>query len=308
MPAAGGYNRSVIYCLFGENTYLRDQALAALVGDRTIERVNGQSLGVRDLPDLFMGQSLFAADRLIVIRNLAENAAVWQELETYCDQESSETTLIILETKPDKRTKTFKALQENAQVREFMLPKNAAEAIKFTLDEAKNRHLKFDRRLAQQLVDRTGFNPWEIIHALEKLAVLDIIDEAAITRSIDASPSEQIFGLLEASLNGRVGRVHAMCETLALSEEPYRVMGLLATQVTYLAALVAADTRQPIAADLGTKPFAIDKLRTVAKKMTRSELRRIVDALATADDQMKSTGAEPWGLVEQALMKIATRN
>lgn len=288
---------------------MRDQALAELVADRAIERVDGTALELRDLPDLLAGQTLFASERMIVIRNLSENLTLWNELEKYIEKISAETTIILLEAKPDKRTKTYKLLQQHATVREFSGLRNAAEATKFALDESAKRDLKLDRRLAAGLVDRVGISSWDIVHALEKLAVLETaVDAAVIERIIEAQPSEQVFGLFEASLRGQTARVHEMCQTLALSEEPYRVMGLLAAQVVQLAALVAAGSNANVAGDLGLKSdYGLSKLRPFAKTMTRDTLHDVVDALATADDQMKSTGAEPWSLVEQALVKISQR-
>lgn len=297
----------MIYLLLGPNTYAREQALAEIIGDAATERIDGETLEPRDLPDLFSGQTLFASDRTIVIRGLSENSLVWSELEKYLDKLADSTTVIFVESKPDKRSATYKALQKLADVREFVLPKNEQEAVRLADGEAKKRGLKLTPTLLQQIVTRVGLDPWNIVHALEKLSVLDTVDVAAIERSIEASPTEQVFGLFEASLRGNSARVHEMCVALALTEDPYRIIGLLASQVTQLAALVIAPDGASVAVDLGLKSdYGLSKLRTFANSFTRGQTQRIVAALADADAQMKSSGEEPWALVEQALQKIAT--
>lgn len=297
----------MIYLLCGPNTYLREQALDEIIGDTVPERIDGEVLETRDLPDLLAGQTLFSTQRMIIIRGLSENSTVWAEATNYLDTVPDTTTVVVVEAKPDKRSPTYKLLQEVATVREFTLPRNANDAVRFTSDEAKRRGMKLEPKLVRQIVERVGLDPWDSVHALEKLSVLDTIDTAAIEQTIEASPAEQVFGLFEASLRGDTTRVHQMCETLAFSEDPYRVMGLLATQVMQLVALVTSDIAASVAVDLELKSdYGLSKLRPFAKSMPRGHVRKIVEAFGDADAQMKSSGEDPWALIEQALQKIAT--
>lgn len=300
----------MVYYLYGENSFALERELARLIADSAEEpeKLDGSELGLHDLPDIFSGQTLFATKRLIVIRDLADNKTVWSELENYLHTLSEDVTIILIDTKTDKRSKTYKALHKIGKVTEFITPKTAREAEQFARAEATNIGIKLDQKLVRKLVERVGLEPWNIVHALEKLTLLDtVIDAAAIDRIIEMQPSEQVFGLFEASLRGQTTRVHDMCRTLALNEEPYRVMGLLATQVVQLAALVTAKSRADVANDLGLKSeYGLSKLQPIANTMNRDTLHAVVDALATADDQMKSTGSDPWSLVEQALIKIAS--
>lgn len=296
----------MIYLFFGENTYARDQALAELVASREAERIDGLALEVRDLPTIFRGQTLFTRDRMIIIRDASENVPVWDALEQYSEETSAGTTVVLLDHKPDKRTKTYKSLQKHGTVREFTQPRDVPEAIRLTLYEAKKRGLQLDRRLANLVVERVGLDSWDIVHALEKLSVLDEVTPGEVTRIIDANPTEQVFGLFEAALRGDTSRVQTLCSVLALSEEPYRVMGLLATQATQLAALATAGKNRHVAEDLGLKSeYGLKRLRPFAQYMSREHLRAIVTALADADVQMKSSGEDPWALVEQGLIKVS---
>lgn len=280
--------------------------LDEIIGDATPERVDGEEMEARDLPDLFTGQTLFASERMIVIRGLAENATIWAEAEKYFEHVSDTTTIILVEDKPDKRSRTYKLLQKVATLREFTAPKNEGEAVRFATDESKRRGMKLDSSLVRRIVSRVGDDPWNIVHTLDKLSVLDTVTLETVDNSSEANPTEQVFGLFEASLNGQYDRIRTMCQTLALSEDPYRVMGLLTTQAVQLAALVAADARASVAVDLGLKSdYGLTKLRPGANRLTRAQLCTVVDALASADKQMKSSSESPWALIEQALQKIA---
>ena len=59
------------------------------------------------------------------------------------------------------------------------------------------------------------------------------------------------------------------------------------------------------ASDLGAHPFMVSRLRSVAKDMNEVQLRRLVDELAGADMQLKTTSIEPWLTLEVALTNIA---
>lgn len=298
----------MIYLLFGENTYLRERELTRLLDGGESERFDGATLERCDIPDIFSGQTLFSDKRTIVIRDLSENSAVWPEIESYVGSVPSDTTLLLVETKTDKRSRTYKVLQKVADIKEFHNFKQPHEAVSFALGEAKVRGVTLDRHLAQYLVTRIGIDSWAIVHALEKLSVLDEVNERVIDDVIDADPTEQVFGLFEAALSANVERVSEMCQTLALNEDPYRVMGLLATQVTQLAVLTVASAGAPVANDLGLKSdYGLSKLQPFARTMSRMRLRCIVESLSDADIQMKSSGERPWYLIEQALQKIATK-
>src|SRR5664280_1253944 len=97
---------SVITLLVGENSFEIQRALDAIISDfdGNVEKIEGSELQVSQLPDIFMGVSLFADKRLVVIRNLFENKAVWPVLGDWTDKISDDIHLVLVEPKPDKRT------------------------------------------------------------------------------------------------------------------------------------------------------------------------------------------------------------
>jgi DNA polymerase III delta subunit len=60
-----------------------------------------------------------------------------------------------------------------------------------------------------------------------------------------------------------------------------------------------------VAADLGAHPFVLQKLAPYARRITADQLAKINRAMIRADEQMKTTAAKPWMLVEVALVDIA---
>ncbi|MNY33575.1 DNA polymerase III subunit delta [compost metagenome] len=172
--------------------------------------------------------------------------------------------------------------------------------------EAKTLGLTLDAANTRLVVARVGVDQWAIYRALEKLAVLEEVTPEIIKDVIELSPAENVFNLFETALRGDARGVMHMIATLELTEDPYRVFGLLSGQAVQLVALALGDKPSAdIAKDIGAHPYAVSKLGSYAKKLGGSGSGRVVVVFAEADRAMKTSAAEPWLLIERALMKVA---
>jgi DNA polymerase-3 subunit delta len=302
----------MITVLYGDNNFDIARAVNAKVAsfDGHPERIDGQALELRQLPDIFMGRTLFAANRLVIIRGLSENKACWEALPMWLSRASDDTTVLLVEEKLDKRTKTYKALQKQATVHEYKVwgERDMHLAEKWVVNEAESLGFALDNKSARLLVQRVGLDNWALYRALEKLSVLDSIAPALVEQYIDINPADSVFNLFEAALGHQPEKVREMLAVFQLSEDPYKLFGLLCGQVFQLAALVAGDkTSGEVAGDIGAHPFAVGKMASYAKKRGRSGVRSIVAAFVEADHGMKTSSAEPWILIERALIKTAAQ-
>lgn len=300
----------MITLLTGENSFELERALREIVRgfDGAVERIDGAELELRQLPDLLMGGTLFAAQRLVVIKGLSENKTIWTTFGDWLTRASDDVHLVLVEPKPDKRTKTYKDLQKVARVQEFKPwgDRDGALAEKWTQTEARVLGLSLEAAHARQVVARVGVDQWALYRALEKLAVLDEVTPEVIADVIELSPTENVFNLFETALRGDTRTVAQMIATLELTEDPYRVFGLLSGQVVQLLALSLGDKPSAdIAKDVGAHPYAVSKLGSYAKKFGAVGSKKVIEAFAQADTAMKTSSAEPWLLIERALMKVA---
>lgn len=300
----------MITLLTGENSFEIERALGKLKAefDGRPEVVDGAELETRQLPDLLMGATLFADKRLVIIKNLSENKAVWTNLSDWLERLSDDIHLVLVESKPDKRTKTYKDLQKVATVHEFKpwSQRDTLQVEKWVSSEAAALSVKLDAKRARQLVQRVGVDQWALYHALQKLALAGEVTPAVIEDIIEPNSSENVFNLFEAALKGDAQKVETMVRTLELTEDPYQVFGLLSGQAFQLAALIVSD--QPaamVAKDLGAHPFALSKLAPYAKKMTKADIKKVVQYFVEADDCLKTSASEPWLLIERVLLKVS---
>lgn len=300
----------MITFLIGENAFEVERELKRIMADfnGVAERVDGAGLELKQLPDLLMGVSLFADKRLVVIKDLSESKDIWSELTGWLERISDDINLVLVETKPDKRTATYKDLKRNARVVEFNEwgERDIAKAEAWVVDEAKKLGVKLDTKSAQMIVRRVGLNQWQLYHAVEKLSLVEKVTDEVIESVIDANPVENVFNLFDAALRGDRARLAKMLATVEQSEDPFRLFALLSGQAFQLAAVVAAGQSDEIAKDFGIHPYAVSKLAMSAKKLGRSGARKIINIFAVADDDMKLSRAEPWLLIERALQQVAS--
>lgn len=300
----------MITLLIGENSFENEQKLREIKAqfNGTSEIVDGAELELKQLPDLLMGATLFATSRLVVMKRLSENKTLWNGFESWISRVSDDIHLVLIEPKPDKRTRTFKELQKIATVHDFppWSERDTLKAQQWVVKEAATLSFSLDKKSAQVLVDRVGADQWQLYRALEKLAVVDAVNPVVIEELIEANPLENVFNLFEAALRGDSLKVKHMIETLELTEDAYRLFGLLSGQAFQLAALsVSEKPSAEVAKDLGAHPFALSKLAPHAKKLGKSGARRVVAIFAEADTGMKTSAGDPWLLLERALVKVA---
>ena len=301
----------MITVLTGENSFELTRALDAIVAEfyGTAEKFDGESLELARLPDLLLGGTLFATERLVIIRELSDNKQLWGVLPEWLERMDADVHLVLVEPKPDKRTKTFKDLKKYAEVRDFQPwgDRDVMLAEKWVSEEAGRQGTQLDHKSAQMLVERVSLDQWQLYHAIEKLVVLGVITPELIEKVIDANPTENVFNLLDAALRGDAAKVHGMIRVLESTQDPYMTFGLLSGQVFQLAALAVTDKPSTeVAKDLGAHPYALGKLAPYAKKLGRSGAKKLITIFADTDTAMKSTSMEPWLLVEKTLIKTAS--
>ena len=299
----------MIYVFFGENEFSKRQKVDEVLGDRIARRRDGEELTIGDLRELLTGQTLFGGDEPIIITDLSQNSDVWAvfpEIAGLADE-----TVILLETKLDKRTKTYKNLAKNATVQECasLGERQRPELVKWAIDRTKERGTKLTKKQIETLVDRLGYDQLRLDNLFAQLSLLDEVTDDLIDQLVPLAKSESVFELLDATIRGDFGSIQRIISYLEMTsgdDGAYQTIGLLASQAMNLLALVLSDIdTQKVAQDFGVHPYALRQLSPLARQLDKIAALRICRILLQADMQMKTTGVEPWLLVETALMKIA---
>lgn len=298
----------MIYLLHGNNEFEKRAALAALVGDADVVWRDGEALTLADIQEITIGQTLFTQSSVYVISKLSENLDIWPRLpEILFDDDN---TIILVENKLDKRTKTYKWLQKTAKTQEFvpLSDRQKPQLITWCETQAHERGYKLTRKQIGMLIDRLGFDQLRLSNFLDQLALAEKITDALINDLVPLARSENVFDLFVAALSKDYETVHSIISYLESEsgvDGAYQTMGLLASQATNLVALVlSGGDSNMVAADFSVNPYVLQRLSSSARTIDIEHLRRINDALFQADLQMKTTGVNPWLLIETALVKL----
>jgi DNA polymerase III subunit delta len=300
----------VIELLSGENAFELARALKKRqrAFDGVVERYEGGELTSERMADLVAGQTLFSDKRLIIIDTPSANTELWQHLATWLERAADTTHIVLVEAKPDKRTATYKWLKKNVRTEEFpaWTERDAGAAEEWLRFEAKAMGISLTHQVARLLITRIGFDQWQLFHALQKVALLEEINETTVRAITNARPDENVFELLDTALRGDASRLAEMMRQLSQTEEPYRVFGLLSGQVVQLAALaLGSRTGRDVAGDLGASPFMVNKLSIHAARLSTAQVRKMLKVVAHADARLKSTPADPWMLIEHMLSNLS---
>ncbi|HEX6462402.1 MAG TPA: DNA polymerase III subunit delta [Candidatus Saccharimonadales bacterium] len=303
------------YLFLGDNAYAKQQAANKLIAAArikpsmpTIEHYDGETLEPKQLGAILQGASLFSAEKLVVIRDVSKNKALWVECERWVEHVPEGTDVLLIETAVDQRTKTFKLLKKHASITDYR-QLNEAEAAKWLQNEAKARRGVLNPKQAEHIIARAGTDQWRLSNELDKLLAHGL-DDTAIEALVELTPHANVFALLDAVLHKERQQVEQQLWLARTTEDPYMLFGLLSAQLLQLAALVHGSkgrSSDEIAKALATHPFPLKKLAPLARRTSPLELKNIIDATAELDTQLKSTGLDPWLLLEQTLLKIATR-
>ena len=297
----------MIHLLYGDNEFEKQAALAALVGDADVVRYDGEELTLADMQEITIGQTLFTQSSVYVISKLSENSDIWSRLS---ELPFDDKTVILLESKLDKRTKTYKWLQKTAKTQEFLplSDRQKPQLISWCEAQARERGYKLTRTQIGTLIDRLGFDQLRLSNFLDQLALAEKITDELINDLVPLARSENVFDLFVAALSKDYETAHNIISYLESEsgvDGAYQTMGLLASQATNVTALVlAGGDNKTVAADLSVNPYVLQRLSSSARTIDIEHLRQINDALFQADLQMKTTGVNPWLLIEAALVSV----
>ena len=299
----------MIHVFYGENEFLKRQKVHEIVGSEPVRRRDGEDVSVGDLRELLMGQTLFGSSEPIIFTDLSQNIEAWSIFPDIAKK--SDTTIILLETKLDKRTKTYKSVVQHAMVMECtpLAERQKPELIQWGVTRSKKQGVRLNAKQVEMLIDRLGFDQLRLDSMFEQLALADEVTDEIIDQCVPVAKAESVFALLDRTVHGDVAAVHrivAYVETTSGDDGAYQTMGLLASQITNLFALVLSDgDTQAVTKDFGAHPFALRQLMPLARRLNQSDMAYISSTLAKADTQMKTTGVAPWLPIEAALVKIA---
>ena len=314
MPGA-----AVIYLVVGEDAYKQRQAVNNIKAQVTCEpeTYDGAQIDENQLADIIAGATLFSAQRLVIIHELSENKAIWDKLASWVNRVTSDTTLVLLERKPDRRTKTYKTIAKAATVMsvDMWTDRQQFEAVQWAVQRATELGAPLTRSQVVMLVSRAihqsekpgsyTIDQQQLENALQSLSALDVVTDESIGAVLPESHADNVFELLETALSGNVKRTEQLLYNLRTTADPYMTFGLLSSQWVNIAAIkLTTAPLDVLAGELSVSPYVLKKLQPYAQAMSVVIVKQRTRLLAELDTKQKTTGLEPWVAVDRFIGEL----
>lgn len=304
----------MIRTLVGDNSYALSQRLSELKqefikknGSAGVEQFDGEATEWQELETALFGVSLFASEKLVIIKNISSNKDLSEKLIEKLESAGDSTEVVLIEAKPDKRTALYKFLRKKAELEEFWQP-SEIELQKWAIKEIADQGGKISSAEARFLVEHVGSDQQRLKHEIDKLvAYQPEVSRENIEMLVERSPRDTIFELLQLALTKQTDRALAKLEALEQArEDPFQLLGMVIWQVNILAIVASAKDvpSAQIAKDFKINPFVVQKTADLKRRMSSNEIKRIVQLVAEADVRLKSEGVEAWNLLKQLVIEI----
>jgi DNA polymerase III subunit delta len=293
------------YLLAGEEAWLRDQSLAAIragaLGDAgndfDFERLDGERASPAQLQGALRALPVLAPRRLVVLREpearrgrsdalLEALAGAVRELGA-----QSQTVLVVLAAKLDKRSGWVRAFAEPAAFVACDAPKRPREVAAFASAEARRRGIALGPGAAEALADAVGPQLLRLMSELEKAALFAGPGERVTREHVHAAvavvPDEKIWDLTDATFDGRSGDALAVLAGLLGSGVAAPVV--LGALASHLRKLARAREGEPVAGH----PLVVKRIETQARRHSIGRLLAGLRAAEQADERLKGRGSLP---------------
>ena len=312
----------MLYLILGENAYRAEQELARLISDSNAspERLDAGALTDNTLADIVRGGSLFSEKRLVVLRQLSENKSVFEKLAEWASEVPSDTTLVLLESKLDKRTKAYKGLMKQAKVIpcEPLTERDSYEAESWLAALAKAQKVRLTTEQIGNMVARAflagekpaqrNIDQMQLAQAIKALKGTDEVTDDMIATVLPPAPGDTVFDLLDMAARRQATRVDVLLAELERTDDPHRTLALVMGQWAQLVSVSLADTPPAtIAVDLGLHPFVAKKLQELARQFTPNEIKTVTALAADLDAGSKLSQFSPADGVYRFVHAIVAR-
>lgn len=310
-----------LYYLYGEESYLRDACVRALVDrlvpvdlrDFNFDTFYGTDCRGEEIASASATLPMFAPWRVVLVKRAEGLSAATLETLGLCLRNPSPTTcLVFVGERIDQRKRFFVDFKKvGALVECKRLYEN--QLAPFIRSEASARGKAVESVAADLLVMLVGNNLQELVAELEKTVIFvgqrDKITIADIKAVVSDTRINTVFELTDALGARSLDRsLHSLGTLLAGGEAPLMVLSMIARhfrQLWSVRELMATNkSKAELASASGVNPYFMDGIMRQAKKFSPAELHAIFERIFAADQLLKGGGGKPLLVLESLVFMI----
>jgi DNA polymerase-3 subunit delta len=312
-----------LYLLVGEEAYLRENALSALIDATLAPAARPFNLDVfrggealpGDIVDRVLSFPLMAPRRVVVVKECDQlNEGATRLLLPLLESPPETTTAIFVGDKADGRKKFFATLQRAACVVEFK-PMKGREVLPWAQERLRASGKRMSQEALHLFCERGGVDLGVLAGEMDKLLSFagdrQAIDREDVERVVGVSAENSVFDLTDAVGARDAGR--ALYVLRRILEAGERGGGILWQLTQHVHRLMKVKTlkdskvsEKDLPGRLALPPYVATKYVNQARNFSYPDLWRAYEALVTAEDHLKS-GYQTEEIVLQLLVRALCR-
>ncbi|MEV3986651.1 DNA polymerase III subunit delta [Nonomuraea sp. NPDC049758] len=314
-----GTDPALVTLVLGDEELLAERAVGAVVaaaraGDpgAEVHDLVGGKVATGELTQL-TSPSLFGGRSVVVIRSAQDLPKdVITEVVSYTKQPSDDTVLVLAHPGGVKGKALVDGVKKaGAQVVTINKVTKPAERLEFVKGEVKRAGRNIAGDAAQALLDAVGNDLRELAAACSQLA-FDTEDKtisaAAVARYHKGRAEVTGFNVADSAIEGRLAEaLEQLRWALGTGVAPVLLVSALAGGLRSLAKVGSAPRNLrggQLAAHVGMPPWKVDRVKRQLNGWGPEGLSRAIQAVATADEQVKGGGADTAYALEHAVQVI----
>ena len=194
-----------------------------------VERFDGTKLSSADpVLNAVRSISLLEPTKMVIVRDFSQSSDLMNSIEVIYEQAADTTDLLLIDSRLDKRTKGYKYLQKNFEIR-IMKELAPFELDKWIVGYVKDLSGTITPKDAQYLAERVGPNQLLLSSEIKKLLLASsTINQENIDLLVDPTPQSKIFTMLEELFRGH-GKLawKLYLDQIAQGEQPQKILAMI---------------------------------------------------------------------------------
>ncbi len=311
-----------VYLLHGDEAYLRVQYKNRLKDALTVDGdtmnysyYQGKDVNAAEVIDMSETMPFLADRRVIILENTGFAKDGNDALADYVNSGIPDTTVIIMvEQAVDKRTRLYKAIDKAGRCVSFDI-QNDDTLKKWILGRLKREGRQISAQTLDIFLETVGTDMYTISGELEKLISYTMgrnsITQADVESVCCVRLQNRVFDMISLiGLKKSSEAVKIYHEILSLKESPYGVLALIVRQFNYMLQigdmLSLGMNNKTIASNVGLSPYVVGKYIPQVKNFSIDEMKKILEACAETDHNVKRGDMGIELGVELLILEIAT--
>ncbi len=322
-----------LYFLYGEEDYLKKQYIDRLVKKAAPDAAAGfnympfdcKATDVDTICDAAMALPLFAAQKCVYVSDFNAEQYSENDFLRLCDlvQDIPDTTVLIFATLSQDiggkkslsaRWKRFVKLADEVGVVTELRPRTEQDLIRYARSYAEKQGAQLDGAAAKLLCERSRYRMDLLVSDLDRLTAYRQGGEITlqdVELMCEKEPDAMAYELAGAVASGNGTKALSLIEEYrAKREEPVAVLAALASgHIDFYRAKLGEQvgkSGKEVFADFGYKgnPNRFYYVQKDAAKLSKRYLAGALDILLSCDYDLKSSKADGYVLLEQAVMRL----